>query len=130
MALVIQSGGRGYEAGPKLRYFYFGLGAVAWTAIDPHPILISKEYLQSLVDIADPDTQFEQCIQSILGNANAIVLNGEVKAAGVEAAAYADLTTFNFGAQTMFDAVFDQRLQHHAGNQGVQRGGVDVFHVT
>src|ERR1700683_1082255 len=38
-----------------------------------------------------------------------------------------DGATFNFAAQTVLYAIFNQRLQQHAGNQHIQTLGVHLF---
>src|SRR5581483_6956164 len=107
-----------------------GAGALAGLAFDPHPVIVAKQHLQPFVDVADADTLLEQRSKLRFGNANTVIFHGQVDAAVLEPAPDTNVSTIHLAAQAVLDAVFDDRLQQHAGNEQVERSGVDVLRKT
>src|SRR5579872_2543760 len=82
-------------------------------AFNPHAIVVAEQDLEAFVDVADANSLLEQRRELRLRNAHAIVLHRQVQTCLNDAAAHANLTAIHFAAETVLDAVFDDRLQQH-----------------
>ena len=78
------------------------------------------------IDHADAGAGRSTCAGS--RHAHAIVFHFDYHAAIGATAANVDAAAIDFVGQAVLDGVFDQRLQNHAGNQMVERGGVKLLH--
>src|SRR5512144_2555872 len=55
--------------------------AGAGLTVDEHPVVVTEQNLEALVDIADADSLFKQGSQFYFGNTHAVIFDREVQSA-------------------------------------------------
>ena len=77
--------------------------------------------------VADPDPVTEDLSHAFLGNAHAVVFNFNEQSRLVGGCANGNFAAAKPGGQAMLEAIFDDGLQEHAGDKGIERVVLDLF---
>src|SRR5689334_1498842 len=96
-------------------------------AIHPHAVVVAEQDFETFVDIADADALLKQRREFLFGNTDAIVFNRDIQPVRLDPAPNADGAAVHLAAQSVPDAVFDDRLEQHARHQTVQAAGIDIL---
>src|SRR5579885_1071824 len=105
-----QTLGNRRNAGLNFGKFDFRNGPPAGLAVDRHPVIASEQHLQTFVDVADADALLKQLRQLVFRNADAVVLYREMQFPFRQPAPYSNDTAVHLAAQSVPDAVFNNRL--------------------
>src|SRR5579863_5106728 len=97
-----------------------GACSFARLTVDPHAVIGTVQHFHPFVYVTHTDALLEKRSQASLWNPDAVVFHHQMQAAVGQVTANADHAAIHFGGQTVPDAVFDQRLQQHAGHHAVQ----------
>ena len=106
------------------------LGTAAWAAGDIEEGGIAVEDFEALADIAHADAgSLEDAagMRAAGGDANAVIFDFDDEPVPLEAAAESDDAAGDARLESVLDAVFDQRLQEHAGDGDFERRGIDFL---
>ena len=102
-------------------------GPVSGLALDGDLGRVAVNHLQALGDIHHADARARRTAGSRNRHADAVVFHLDDDLACGRPAAKEDAAALYFVGQSVLDGVLHQRLQDHAGNQVVERGGVEFL---
>ena len=85
------------------------------------------EDAEALADVAEADAFDVDVGHFLFGDADAVVFDFDVQAAVAIGGAKLDFSAVEFGSEAVFEAIFDDGLQKHAGDEGFERFIVDVL---
>ena len=88
----------------------------------------SIENAQPLAHIAQPNPFHIHVRKLFFRNPYAVVFNLDAQAAIAADGAQFDFSAADFRRKPVLQAIFDNRLEQHAGHERFQRGFVDLFH--
>ncbi len=107
--------------GHQLGNFDADARALAFAAGNIHSEIVAVEHAQALVHVADADSILKHLRHALGRNPDAVVFDFNDQAAVLRRVRMVDLAAVEFGGQSMLQRIFDDGLQQHAGNEGIER---------
>jgi hypothetical protein len=116
------------DDGDELGDVDFDFGALTFVARDVEVEIGAVENAQALADVAEADPFDVDVGHFFFGDANPVVFDLDVQAAIAVRRSHKDAAAFDLWSQAVFEAVFDDGLEQHAGDEGLERVFADFFH--
>src|SRR5579862_9038129 len=104
----------------KLRDLNADPGSLSLAAGDIHAEIRAVKNTQAFVNIADADSVLEHLGHPFLGNSHAVIFDRDDQSAVQGFGADGELAAAEFGGEAVLQRIFDNRLQKHARNEGVE----------
>jgi hypothetical protein len=100
---------------------------LAFVAGDVEVEIGAVEDAKPLADVAETNAFDVHVGHFFLGDPDAIVFDFDVQAAVAIGGSDKDAAAFEFRSEAVFEAVFDDRLKEHAGDEGLERVFADFL---